>query len=235
LHRLYVYGGSDLNLGIFSDFYYIDIKEDFSVSHWKPVEIMSKTYPGELYPYIYNIIGPISRAASVLVENKWYIFGGAINTCENTNNLWCFNFDKMVWHLIKPKTKVLPPCIDSHSICHYKANGIDYLVIFGGFIGEQYGECWNQVIKYDITNGKWLLPYKEDNLILASQSGPCPRSGHGAVIKGDFLYIFGGTDGEARYNDLWKYDLRNNHWTQIKTGNPPAVRLYNFHLNLIAS
>jgi hypothetical protein len=42
-----VYGGSDLNLGIFSDFHYIDIPEDYVLSHWKKVNCKTNESPGK--------------------------------------------------------------------------------------------------------------------------------------------------------------------------------------------
>eukprot|EP00330_Aristerostoma_sp_ATCC50986_P012646 CAMPEP_0114603374 /NCGR_PEP_ID=MMETSP0125-20121206/25801_1 /TAXON_ID=485358 ORGANISM="Aristerostoma sp., Strain ATCC 50986" /NCGR_SAMPLE_ID=MMETSP0125 /ASSEMBLY_ACC=CAM_ASM_000245 /LENGTH=107 /DNA_ID=CAMNT_0001814155 /DNA_START=63 /DNA_END=383 /DNA_ORIENTATION=+ len=58
--KLYVYGGSDLNQGIFHDFNYIEINEEFTLSHWKPVKTKTKANPG-----------PRSRSATILVGDNW--------------------------------------------------------------------------------------------------------------------------------------------------------------------
>jgi len=172
----------------------------------------------------FNKLGNRCRAASVLVGDKWYLFGGLQNSTENTNDIWCFDLKNSKWIKIIPKSKAVPPPLDSHSACHYvDEKGNQFVVIFGGFVGANFGEPWNQVIMFNLATEEWTLPYK-DHIILNSGSGPNPRSGHGAIIHKHDMYIFGGTDGDVKYNDLWKYDLRTHQWTQIKAENPPAVR-----------
>ena len=44
--RLYVYGGQDLNVGIFSDFNYIQLNKELTLSCWEPVHINGIVSPG---------------------------------------------------------------------------------------------------------------------------------------------------------------------------------------------
>lgn len=39
-----------------------------------------------------------------------------------------------------------------------------------------------------------------------------PRTGHVAVCCEDSVYVFGGTDGNSRQNDLHKYIIDENYW-----------------------
>ena len=45
---------------------------------------------------------------------------------------------------------------------------------------------------------------------------PCPRSMSNCWIKGDNLYIFGGSRAESSLNDLWTLNLVTKKWTEIK-------------------
>lgn len=161
---------------------------------------------------------------SVCEDDKWYLFGGTISATENTSDIWCFDFTKNEWSLVKPTSTACPPTLDSHSGGLYKAQGKSYIVSFGGFLGK-YGEYWNQVIKYDISANKWILPYKDNAIQLTDPSGPHPRGGHTSSIFNGYLYIFGGRNGEIKYNDIWRFDLSQDTWLKIKTKENPPVRL----------
>lgn len=44
---------------------------------------------------------------------------------------------------------------------------------------------------------------------------PSPRDRHSAIVYGNGFYVFGGFDGHARVNDLYKYDIDENVWSRI--------------------
>lgn len=47
-------------------------------------------------------------------------------------------------------------------------------------------------------------------------SAPFPRSGHSIIsLNSDQFLIFGGTNGNNFFNDMWSYSILNNSWTQI--------------------
>jgi len=213
--RLYVYGGQDLNVGIFSDFNYIQLNKELTLSCWEPVHVNGTVSPG-----------PLSRMSSVLDGDKWYLFGGTTKATFNNANMWCFNFTKNEWSLIKPTSTVIPAPLDSHSSTLYKdPQGKSYIVTFGGFVGSTYGEYWNQIVMFDIENKRWILPYsKEEGIQFLNPNGPAARCGHSATIHKNNLYVFGGTNGEVRFNDIWVYDLINQSWRQIQPKENPPPR-----------
>lgn len=45
--RLYIYGGQDLNVGIFSDFNYIQLNKELTLSCWEPVNVKGTVTPGK--------------------------------------------------------------------------------------------------------------------------------------------------------------------------------------------
>jgi len=164
--------------------------------------------------------------SSVLIDDKWYLFGGTISAIENSSNMWCFDFTKEEWSLIRPSNNVTLPTLDSHTSCVYKdKQGKNYIITFGGFIGGEFGEYWNQILVFDVENKKWKVPYtEEDGIQVQDPKAPSIRCGHSATIYNDKMYVFGGTNGEVRYNDMWIYDLINESWETIKLKENPPVR-----------
>ena len=51
------------------------------------------------------------------------------------------------------------------------------------------------------------------------------RTGHTLVSDSTYLYLFGGTDGITRKNDIYRYSTLNNTWQGlIPEGSPPSAR-----------
>lgn len=52
-----------------------------------------------------------------------------------------------------------------------------------------------------------------------------PRTGHECIFYKENVYLFGGTDDEERLNDMYKYNIKYNHWEKVLyTGTPPLPR-----------
>jgi len=56
-------------------------------------------------------------------------------------------------------------------------------------------------------------------------SGATARESHSAVIYNGEMYVFGGKDVTGYKNDIWRYSISGDSWTQLTpTGGPPVVR-----------
>jgi len=53
-----------------------------------------------------------------------------------------------------------------------------------------------------------------------------PRTGHAVVVWNHCFYLMGGTDENARQNDIYRYDVRNRTWVCIDpvSGHAPSAR-----------
>lgn len=53
-----------------------------------------------------------------------------------------------------------------------------------------------------------------------------PRTGHAVVVWNHCFYLMGGTDENARQNDIYRYDVRNQSWVCIDpvSGHAPSAR-----------
>ena len=174
-----------------------------------------------------SILGPLSRMMSVLDDDKWYLFGGTSSAVQNLSTLWCFDFIELEWSQLKSTNNLSPPPLDSHAGCIYAKNANEkYIVSFGGFVGGSYGEYWNQIVKYDINKKQWILPYNNIKSIdFVNPSAPSPRCGHSVSLHKDNMYVFAGTNGEYRFNDLWICDLTAESWKKINPKESPPVNL----------
>ncbi|CAM9265646.1 unnamed protein product, partial [Heterosigma akashiwo] len=59
--------------------------------------------------------------------------------------------------------------------------------------------------------------------LVPKEEGPGDITGHGAVVMGSRLYVFGGSqglegDGDNVMARLWHYDFRTRRWTRVESG-----------------
>ncbi|KAL0087720.1 hypothetical protein J3Q64DRAFT_1638131 [Phycomyces blakesleeanus] len=98
-------------------------------------------------------------------------------------------------------------------------NGIIY--VWGG---QRKGKYLDDLYAINMTEYPHNLQWK---LISPRNEGPMPRAGHVSVISGNEMYIFGGTDSERLYQDIWTFHLAEQCWSKIPAvGYIPAAREY---------
>jgi Kelch motif. len=159
-----------------------------------------------------------------------YIYGGQINSCENTNQFISYDFEKNEWALVRPKMEgdLLP--IDSHTANIWeKEENKKTMIVFGGFIGGTIGDYSNAVYEYDFEQNEWKTLFENkpvDAIEITKTTVPQGRMSHAAAISNNCLYIFGGFDGNTRLNDTWSFDLVEKKWQRLGLeGFVPEVRL----------
>lgn len=77
----------------------------------------------------------------------------------------------------------MPQGRDDHTCCMYN----DEIILFGGY---EDGRRTNDILRYKITQHKWTKQK------VSGPRKPCERAGHSAVVCGELLIIFAGTDEE---------------------------------------
>lgn len=80
------------------------------------------------------------------------------------------------------------------------------MIIFGGYDGKR---CMNDMYKYSFTTHAW-------SAVFARGTAPTPRFGHSAVVRGNFMYIFGGYGAGLGYRaDCYKFDILTSTWSKV--------------------
>lgn len=92
----------------------------------------------------------------------------------------------------------------------------------------------NDIETYD--GQSWTIVVPEDDGYSWTPKGDRPngRYGHGAVVIGDNMYIFGGIDSKSgnALNDMWVFSFVNNEWSEFELENwiPQARAGFSFTL-----
>jgi N-acetylneuraminic acid mutarotase len=176
--------------------------------------------------------------------NLW-LFGGFTRGGNNIGvygDLWKYNPSSNEWTWVRggPSdygTKGIPLSTNMPPARHYAVSWTDAagnFWLFGGGINDGY---LNDLWKYDPSTNLWTW-VSGDNIIsqvsvFGTKGVPSPTNKpgarYGAVSWTDAagnLWLMGGSYGNNRLNDLWKYDPSTNLWTWVSgdnTHNQPGV------------
>ncbi|KAH7821497.1 uncharacterized protein MONOS_8023 [Monocercomonoides exilis] len=124
---------------------------------------------------------------------KFYLWGGQ-GPLGLSNDMFVFDCQENTWTELTQATRPSP-----RQGSHFAYNSGKFY-IFGGrdFNGNQ-----NDVWEWDVTNGEWTQVECD-----SSSSSPEGRTGGGAYLSTDFLYIFGGMTISGKYEqDMYRLNL----------------------------
>lgn len=92
------------------------------------------------------------------------------------------------------------------------------IFVFGGCVQEI--KCFNDLHSLDTGSNEWAEEFTSGDL-------PEPRGGHTATLVGTDVYVFGGANTEASFDDVHKLDLRHMRWSRVPLASDssrPAAR-----------
>jgi len=143
---------------------------------------------------------PRNRSASFVVpsvdgkHNLYIVGGGSYLPKEERIDVFTLNLKTLTWSIIRT---------NGHIPLSRFAFGSSYDVhsrkffIFGGH--TRWYHRLGDLQCLDIDSRHWTH--------IRTEYGPCPRAFHSCFLYEQRMYIFGGTDGEKRINDMWIFDL----------------------------
>jgi len=105
--------------------------------------------------------------------------------------------------------------MESSPVGRYQHTAVVYnnmIYVFGGF-GAASGNqpnVSNQIWKYHPFDDEWYQ-------ITPASDLPPARMAHAAVIKDNYMYIYGGFDGANYLDDFWRYNFETNTWENLNT------------------
>ena len=193
---LYVVGGIDITERKQDDIYKVNIKEPNS--SWIKIDTLGEKF------------GKIAYHAGVEVDGFYYIVGGQDETLTTLNTIQVFDItQERMGEKIKLEPEKFPP-LESHTVNNYNNQS---LIIYGGMTGKDYNK---HVYSFDIQT-KEVKNLTEN---LGDDKMPPPRQDHAAVLYNGCLYVYGGIGPDSKiYDDMWKFNLSDNTWEQLKTQN----------------
>ena len=193
---LYVIGGIDITEKKQDDIYKVNIKEPNS--SWEKIDNLGEK------------LGKIAYHAGAEVNGFYYIVGGQDETLTTLNTIRVFDISQQrIGENIELEPDKFPP-LESHTVNNYNNQS---LIIYGGMSGKDYNK---HVYSFDVETKevKNLTENLEDDKM------PPPRQDHAAVIYNGCLYVYGGIGPDSKiYDDMWKFNLTDNAWEEIKTQN----------------
>jgi hypothetical protein len=158
-------------------------------------------------------------------------FGGDVATVvcgstparEHVDETWVLDVACGGWTQLE--LAVAPAARSRHAMALDEARG--RALLFGGRTREA------SMGPYDLFDDVWAFDFETQTWaeIATTGSGPSPRYNATAVVLGDFLYVFGGTDEPsstvfAPSNELFALDLATNEWVDATPATSPPARLF---------
>ncbi|KAG5438883.1 hypothetical protein PCANB_002213 [Pneumocystis canis] len=146
--------------------------------------------------------------AALVIGNAFIVFGGDTKTSRNNindNSLYLLNTSSKMW------TKAViygqkPSGRYGHSLNILGTK----IIIFGGQMETFF---FNDLISFDLdtlntSNARW----EQINPITNS---PPARTNHIMITYQENLYLFGGTNSNQWFNDVWVFDYKNLSWKEV--------------------
>lgn len=175
-----------------------------------------------------SILRPPSErfgAASAVVDNRYYVFGGEEPTGSLFDDTWVYDKSTNIWYMITNPlegNRIAPLSFHSATVIGTK------IYIIGGITTG--GVVSNKVYVLDTQN----LSTNRQALWKRVGGGDMPEGlfSHSAAAIGNNIYVFSGKNLiDGKYvNKLWRYSTRTNSWKQIDVPNIPYSSDSGYHL-----
>jgi hypothetical protein len=130
------------------------------------------------------------------------VFGGKISCLGSTNGLHWYDFEEKTWSSKQVKGAV--PEIDSHSACIYQGSQnliVGNMIVYGGFLSGTIGKYSSSLFSLNLESLEWT------EITVTGKLQPPPRANTAMVTLDQNLMIFGGSDLNIKFRDLWKFNL----------------------------
>lgn len=181
---------------------------------------------------------PRSGAASVIVKNRLYMFGGYGGGTGRLDDFYSFNFETNEWQEVQVLSDEKPGCRENNGVVIGDSSRV---YLFGGYNGTSW---LNDLWMFDIDTQRWTCiqessdPRADDTQSalgdpmpsLVTADGvrgrvPSRRFGYVSVVHNHKFVLFGGFDGSRWLNDTYEFDFETKTWREIAArGALPSVR-----------
>jgi len=163
-------------------------KLDISSLVWKKLALNSSEFP-------------TNRGGSnlVIIDMKAYVFGGFAG--KQLNDFWCFDFSTDKWSLVETVESSVQ--LQGRSVGCAVRFMKDSIFVFGG---EREASASGHEGPGSYFDDSYIFNTKEKRWkAIQSSTGPSARGWFAAASLNDQVFVFGGYNGKARINDLWRF------------------------------
>ncbi len=138
---------------------------------------------------------------AVIIEDKLYIIGGgSYKPLNNKIQVYKLNIKTLEWEIVKVLGKI-PNDRVAHT-CSLDGNNI---ILFGGF--DSSLQRLNDFYLFNTENNLWIDMNDNFN---SNVLYPSPRAFISSVFYNGSFYLIYGSDGNKKYNEIWRYQFRIN-------------------------
>ena len=141
---------------------------------------------------------------SVVHDNKFVLFGG-FDGKKWLNDMYEFDFTTKTW-----KTIIAKGALPSVRSCPAWAKDDTHVYIQGGYDGVE------RKVDFFACN---LNTYTWKEMPCHGGTPPSPRYFHSCCLYGDKMYTYGGYSGSERLADMYVYDFKTGHWSEVNYSN----------------
>ena len=152
------------------------------------------------------------------LSGRIYIYGGRAADKTYLNSIAILDTESLVWKV--PPIREVPPARGFHT-----ADAVDSsrMIVFGG-VGSEGASFFNDVWLFVADKAEW-------SIVTVAGEPPPQRAAHTSVLRGaargaaPSLFVFGGTNTQRCFADLWSLSIASARWDEIRTsGTKPSAR-----------
>lgn len=150
-----------------------------------------------------------SGAASVVVGDRMYVFGG-YGGDGRLDDCWEFNFETRGWRKIE-YLSASPGVRENNGVVEHERS----LYLFGGYNGSEW---LNDFWQFNLDTRLWRR-------IEPRGDAPASRFGYVSMTYKNVFLLFGGYDGSTWLNDMHEYNFDTQFWSVVEAvGTIPSIR-----------
>ncbi|ETV85140.1 hypothetical protein, variant [Aphanomyces astaci] len=142
---------------------------------------------------------PRYKHQAVVVGTDMYIVGGGLyDPPKGSIDMHKFDTITSTWSAVVCRGDI--PCSRiAHTVSVYPSGPCPQFQLFGG--RDETGMRLNELSCFDVATSTWSRQNDDSN-------APDARDFHTSAISGDCMFVFGGSNGDERNSDVFRYSMR---------------------------